>query len=481
MIAARRKPSVGYCNGVARRRWRLSQIAPPVVASVLLLTAAVASWFAVADPGPGLSSPQLILVLVVDTLRADHTGVGGYLRPTTPSLDQWAQRGVVFERAWAPSSWTLPSMASIWTGLLPARHGAGARGEDPATFSAISRGVAVLGEEMGRGGWTSVGFVTNRFLHRDYGFARGFSGWDHGESRAWRERRAATIVDRVLDWLDHWDGRKTLLAVHLFDPHMPYDAPPPFRGRFAAGAGASAARLQWENARQVRETLPGLDENSRQQLTAAYDEEIAYVDAQIGRLFDALQARGLFEGSLVILTSDHGEELFDHGGFEHGHAQWEGVLRVPLVVWSRGSAPGRRQDPTSLTDLLPTLLEAAALPVPRGLDGRSLWPIMRGSGRVPGRWLAAQGNLYGDRDQQTVIRWPWKRIVSPGSGRAELFDLESDPGETRDLETVRTVEARQLEAARSDLGLASGRQVNGAAPPINAETAAELRALGYLH
>lgn len=462
------------------RRTRTNQLAKALLTLVPVILAALGSWFAVARNQRDGSTPRLILLVVVDTLRADRTGFGGHWRPTTPALDLWARRGVVFERAWAPSSWTLPSMASIWTGLLPARHGAGARVGDPAVFSAIGRNVAVLGEEMDRGGWRTVGFVTNRFLHPDYGFARGFADWDHAGSRAWRERRAATIVDRVLDWLARWEGRKTLLAVHLFDPHMPYDAPPPFRGRFAVTAGSSAARPEWENARQVREALPGLGEEDRLGLSAAYDEEVAYVDAQVGRLFDGMQARGLFDDSLIVLTSDHGEELFEHGGFEHGHAQWESVLRVPLVVWSRGSAPGRRLDPVSLTDLLPTLLEAAGLPVPGDLDGRSLWPVLRGAGRASGRRLAAQGNLYGERGQETVILWPWKRIVSPGSGRAELFDLQSDPGESRDLERLRMEEARRLEAARRDLGLASRGRVEGAVPPVDAEAAAELRALGYL-
>lgn len=422
-----------------------------------------------------------MLLLVVDTLRADHLGLYGYPRATSPALDEWANRGVVFERAWATSSWTLPSFASIWTGLSPVRHGAGRRAGESTDFSGISPGSPTMGEELGRGGWASVGVATNRFLHEDYGFARGFTEWDHAPGLAWRDRRAAVVVDRALRWLEGWDGSPTLLMLHFFDPHMPYDPPASTRGRFSSGiVPIDEPKPELLSAREIRQRLESLGEVAERALTAAYDEEIAYVDQELNRLFLGLEARRLFSRSLIVLTSDHGEELFEHGSFEHGHSHHEEVLRVPLVVWSPWAKPGRRKATVSLVDLYPTLVEAAGRPRSGGLDGVTLRPILEGRFDERPRAIFAHGNLYGDRAQETVIFWPWKRIVSPGTGATELFHLGDDPREQENLENVRTRESAALEKWRERLassGLNEGATIDR---EMDAETREELRSLGYL-
>jgi len=333
---------------------------------------------------------------------------------------------------------------------------------------------------MRRGGWQAAGFVTNRFFLPDFGFSRGFATWDFARSRDWRSRRAALIVDRALAWLDTWDGCRALLVIHLFDPHMPFEAPSPFLGSFGSRSADASRRQARADVDQVRRSIPTLDEEARQELIAAYDEEIAYVDAELGRLFESLRTRGLLDKSLIVLTSDHGEELFEHGGFAHGHAHWESVLRVPLLVWAQGLQPGRRAASVSLVDVFPTLLEAAGLPPLRGLDGRSLWPLLRGEGAGAARWVAAQGNLFGDRGEETVVRWPWKRTLSPESGQARTFDLQSDPHESVDLEDLTVEQARHLERLRRAVGFDAGPHIVGSTPKPDSESEAELRALGYL-
>ena len=307
-----------------------------------------------------------VILVVVDTLRADHLGLYGYDRPTSPNLDAWAKDGRVFDHAYAPSPWTLPSFASIYTGRWPLIHQggrAGVRAPDgsPTSLAPVER-VPMVAEHLQAAGVLTMATVTNGFLDPAYGMARGFDVYDvDTDYSLGGYRPAADMVRRALELVDDADGQPFFLVVHLMDPHQNYDAPPPFRGTWT-GDIASDLTLPIRNY-NGRSRLEDLLPEDREFVIAAYDEEIAYVDAQLGVLRNGLADRGVLETSLVIFTADHGEELFEHGGYEHGHALWQELLHVPLVVWGPGIEPGREPTPVSLVDIAPTVL-----------DGMASWP-----------------------------------------------------------------------------------------------------------
>jgi arylsulfatase A-like enzyme len=426
--------------------------------------------------GPGCRRPRAdsALLVVVDTLRADHLGAYGSEREASPAFDAWAAEGRLFERAWATSPWTLPSVASILTGLEPARHAAGRPMPDAGkrTFTALGDGAGTLAEWLTAEGWRTAAIINNPFLHEKFGVARGFESWDYQAASRTRGRRADEAVDAALEWLDGVGDRPWLLVLHLFDPHLAYDAPEPFLGRFTDGAPPAARRrpLSWLRHRVKKEgggPLLGA-------LGGAYDEEILFVDSQLSRLRRGLAERGLADRTLVVLTADHGEELGEHGGFEHGHSVHEEVLRVPLVLVGPGIEPGRSAAPVSLVDIVPTVLAALGVEAPGGLPGTSLL------GEPPAsRTLVAERVLYG-RENKAAVRWPWKAIFTPGADdEVALFDLEADPGERQDLARVRPEVAARLKELLQALERA-GAQADGGAAALDPETERELRSLGYI-
>ncbi len=450
-----------------------------------------------ADPGGDPGERRAVVLIVVDVLRADHLGTYGYrARPTSPSIDRWAEQGLVFERAWATSSWTLPSFGSILTGYLPSAHSAGIEvGEDAEAdfeivaarnFVTLPEVVPTMAGILASEGFATGAIVANPFLDPRFGLGRGFAYYDHADTDNSELRSATEVVDLALEWVDANSSRPFFLMVHLFDPHLDYDAPVPFRGRFAV-AGNDGLELPVQGLWPIRNRIAEMGATERDFISAAYDEEIAYIDSEIGRFMDGLLHRGVLDRSLVALTADHGEELFEHDGFEHGHSMYDGVLRVPLILWGTQVVPGRESVPVSLIDLAPTILEAAgvaasadeaAVAAVGGLPGRSLldtarpvWPEQR--------VVIAEGLLYGP-ETKAIVRWPYKAILEVDNGRAMLFDLEADPREQSDLAAQRPKVLSALLGELSDR-LAEARAL-GVAPDADLDEALlqRLRALGYI-
>jgi arylsulfatase A-like enzyme len=416
--------------------------------------------------------PLPVVLVVVDTLRADRVDPAA-VGPLSPELARRLAAGRRYRRAFAPSPWTLPSFASLYTGRFPSRHGAGSvvMREGRRDFTRLDDGVPTLAERLSARGYATGAIVGNAALAPEFGMARGFQGYDYAPATNAFTRRADAVVDRAIAWIDARGEAPFFLVVHLFDPHMNYDAPPPFRGRFTARL-RSGRSLPVDGARELRRRPDSVSEPDRRFIAAAYDEEVAFATTQVARLLGALGERGLLERGLVILTSDHGEELFEHGGFEHGHALWQEVLALPLVVWGAGVAAGEETAPVSLVDLAPTIVAAtAAEPLPEP-DGTSLWGnLTRGAG-LPERALVAEGSLYGP-ERKALIRWPLKLVWNLESGERALFELSADPAErdplTQDARAealAQELEARAVSAAGAPAKLAPG-------------TLEALRELGY--
>jgi arylsulfatase A-like enzyme len=421
-----------------------------------------------------------VILIVVDTLRPDHLGSYGYSRATSPGLDTWAQSGVVFDNAYSSSSWTLPAFGTMYTGQYPARHGAGAyvgngEAEEAGSargrqrFAGLDTAFPTVAESFTAAGYRTGAVLSNPFLHATFGVARGFDDYDFAPNR-----RAATTVDRAMSWIAARGEEPFFLMIHFMDTHLPYDPVSEYRGRFTAADG-SAVRYPVAKVHEIRRQMGEFGTADRDFIVAAYDEEVAYLDSQLDRLFDELEAAGLWERASVVLTSDHGEEFFEHGGFEHGHAMYDEVVRVPLIIWS--GASGRAAEPASLIDLAPTLLDLGGLGVGPDLAGKSLVPFLRaGGGRErPERGLVTEGVL-GSGDLRSVILWP-NKVIFIGDEPAFLFDLEADP-EERDnlLGTVPGLDALVSAAARL-LESPTGALEEAVLDP---EVLEQLRDIGYI-
>jgi len=336
--------------------------------------------------------------------------------------------------------------------------------------------VPTLPETLAAKGYATAAVIDNPFLHPLFGIARGFQSYDYVPGGNESIRRADVVVDKALSWVEAHRAQPFFLMVHFIDPHMNYDAPPPFRGRFTGGI-ASRVSLPVRDARLIRQLAPTLPAADRAFITAAYDEEIAFVDDQVGRLLEGLGKLGVPQHGLIVITADHGEELFDHDGFEHGHSVYDELLHVPLLIEGKGVRPGRRQAAVSLVDVAPTVLAAAGLPVPEGIAGVSLWPALTTGATVPQRDLFAERLLYG-KEQKAVIHWPYKLILGPDDGEQRLFNLLEDAGEHNDRAIAEPAEARSL-AQEAERVFAAA---NVAPPPtaaIDSATREKLRALGY--
>jgi arylsulfatase A-like enzyme len=424
--------------------------------------------------------PRGVVLIVVDTLRADHLGCYGYERPTSPELDAIAAQGVLFENAFATSPWTLPSVASILTGQLPSRHAAGTQeGErGKGRYVRLDDSVPTLAGLLSEAGVTTAAFVNNPYLGTRYGLGRGFELYDHRTTSNRELRRADEMVDLALAWLDEQAQGSFFVLVHLFDPHMDYDPPPATRGRYTHEHGAAGA-LPIEQPKAIQDRAASMPEAERELIRAAYDEEVAFVDRELGRLFAALRERGLDQSVLVLATADHGEELFDHGGFEHGHSVHGELIHVPLIAWGAGVAPRRASAAVSIVDLAPTILEALGVEVAAEMFGRSLWPHIRGGEAPRPRPLVVEETLRGPM-RRALIRWPLKLEQEVESGALRLFDLERDPLARSDLARERSAEAQRLAALLEALVAAAGQAAEIEEAELDDETLESLRALGYV-
>lgn len=391
-----------------------------------------------------------VLLVTLDTTRADHLGVYGAAQAETPALDALARRGVLFRQAYSHVPLTFPSHSSIMTGLLPTRHGMRDNGA-----TVLSEALPVLAERFRDAGYHTGAFVSAFVLDRRFGLARGFEryeddvpGADAAQAGDPSERavRAEDTVTRALTWLADADGRPRFLWVHLFDPHAPYEPPEPFKSRHAG---------------------------------QPYDGEIAYMDAQVGRLLDAANASG--HPWLTVVAGDHGEGLGDHQEITHGYFIYGNTQHVPLLMSLPGRVPaGRSVDGiVRLVDVAPTTLALADLPpLPAG-DGRSLVPFM--AGRETGSAGPAYAESYhprlwwGAQELRALRTDQWLFVESP---RPELYDLGADPNERTDLSASRRQVIAEL---RGQLKVFEAATAADAAPVRLDPTAeARLRSLGYV-
>lgn len=307
-------------------------------------------------PSSNDPSPANIILIVVDTLRADHLGCYGYFRDTAPNIDAFSEQAIFFEQAYAPMATTLPSHTSLFTGRYPLEHGIQANLGDNGHPFRSHPGLRSIVEIMQTNGYATAAFVSAAPLKRVCGLDAGFD--TYVEPRTAQED-AGPMTDAALAWLDQRDDRPFFLFVHYFDPHVPYDPPPPYRSMFADDPQLRAFLTE----RQIPDVVqPGLCRGRVPTITHVatnlYDGEIRYCDEHVGRLLDSLRQRGLWENSAIIVTSDHGEGLNQHVWPQHGRT-WNEQVHVPLMIRfpsPGGDLPKRFTRLVSLIDVFPTVL-----------------------------------------------------------------------------------------------------------------------------
>lgn len=397
-----------------------------------------------------------VLLVTIDTCRADRLGSYGFTLARTPNLDRLAREGVRCENAAAVAPITLPSHTSILTGLLPPAHGV----RDNGTYG-LGAGAVTLAERLKSAGWTTRAFVSALVLNRRYGLDQGFDSYDDdlwAEDAAKlfmiRDRPARKTADRLLTWLQGWDedGRKEpfFAWVHFFDPHQPY-APEP----------------------QDRPISPTL-----------YDAEITGVDRAVGRILDRLRADSLLDDTIVVVTADHGESLGEHGEKTHAVFVYDATIRVPLFFRYPRLLPQGvvYEGAVSGVDLVPTLLAALGLPGGETTEGLNLLPALRGKESPPVRSQYCESLLsevgFGMAPLHAIRSGGLKYIRAP---RAELYDLKADPKELVNLFDKDRRRAALLDDALVEaLDASARRAVTADRSPMSKETMEALRSLGYL-
>lgn len=392
----------------------------------------------------GSAAPRNVVLISLDTTRADHIGAYGG-RAATPRIDALAADGRLFARAYTTNPLTLPAHSTMLTGTIPPVHGVHRNG------SRLGDTSVTLAERLRARGMATAGFIGSVVLEGTFGISQGFDIWGDqfrhpvtaGQS-PYVERRASEVSDAAVAWLES-NGRERpfFLFVHYFDPHQPYRPPEPFASRYADDL---------------------------------YSGEIAYTDTEIGRVLDALARLGLRDSTLVVVTADHGQMLGEHGEETHGFFAYEAAMRVPLVMQGPGVDRGRVEPPVGLVDVAPTILGLLGEPSPAGLDGVDV-------GRPPpaGRRLYLESyepTALGCEAIRGLVDGDWKLLVSVQS---ELFDVVRDPAEADNLAGRDPDRLAQMAGAlatildtRRPLAVAAGSDA------VDDRTAARLRALGYI-
>jgi arylsulfatase A-like enzyme len=512
--------STRLCRAIERRLPR-AWVSAMLVAGLVLTWTALAAGFqrplpqAQSRPGPASDRPNVVLI-TLDTVRADHLSLYGYSRDTTPNLRRLAATSAtVYTRAIASSNCTLPSHASIFTGQSPRRHGAHASPKQPGGFRISERSIT-LPELLAQDGYRTAGIVANYGnLSPAFGFDRGFSSYEcaqyvdfltlTGRTYLLREllrdltaaviapeRREAlyasakTINSRAARVLESTSRARQpfFLFLNYMDAHTPYVPPAPFDSRFA---GRDAA-FRWSGYRDlvdevsVRHVRP-LGDRERRHLISQYDGAIAYLDDQLGGLFTTLKALGLFENSLIIVTSDHGEAFGESSIVAHGVSVYQHQVHVPLIIKYPHSSHGAVVDGlVSDVDLLPTILDVIGAPVPQNVEGRSLRHVEL----LASRWITSEsyyprgaGFTSSDARATEIALYSgfFKQILGAGGG-TELYDLSKDPSETMNIYGWRAMPKEWQ--ARLATYMEEARTQSRSNPVTDPEVLERLNALGYI-
>ena len=359
---------------------------------------------------PARAEKPNVLIFLIDALRLDHVGCYGYDRETTPHIDAFAEDALRFTQLMPQASWTRPSVASLLTSTYPPVHGA------TMARSEVNAGLPFLSARIRQAGYSTEGFVANPSVLPMWGFGRAYDRYFDIGCDDWLHSDDADVVDRVLQSLDEVKGKPWYFYVHAMGPHDPYDPPAPYDRTFA--------RADYSDDEELA---------ARQRALDLYDGEIRYTDVQFGRVIDTLKRLGLYDNTVVVVVSDHGEEFWEHGGDKHGETLYEEQLRIPLLVKLSGNAHAGEvlDELVEMVDIAPTVLDVLGLPPEPRFQGRSLANYIA-SGQLVARPGYANLELHG-KNLVAVKTLRDKMIEDRAERRTDWYDLGADPGERHSL------------------------------------------------
>jgi len=460
---------------------------PLAIAAVILIAVVVA-------PEPPGGPPNVVLI-VMDTARQDRLSCYGYPRETSPRLSELAESAAVYSNAYSTSSWTAPGHASLFTGLFPVAHGATQEDWD------LDPDLTTIAEVLSDHGYRTIGIVENPMLTRDLGYAQGFSKYHEVWLPRTRPQPGSEALDRFVNTLDAASDGPIFVFVNLIEPHSPYNSSRQFRDRYLSDPAIPLEANEWREYYVGRRTFS--DEEIRH-LNELYDAELLFTDHVVGEMADALRERGLWERTLFVVTSDHGENIGDHDHMDHVFSLYETTTRVPLVIHHPPLfAPGSVVEaPVQLTDLFATILAVArvdAAPYPS--HGRSLLSETgAGEREVLCEYYYPRQAIKGYRrldDRTSPLLAPYRRqirsltaggmkLVWGSDGANELYDLSADPDERVNLiDSAEHAETRlELTGRLGEVVEAYRRErADTTAVPdeeLDDATREALRSLGYL-
>jgi len=458
---------------------------------LIIITLVVGGHYLLEKASQNLPDKNVILI-VIDTVRADRLGCYGSTAGMTPEIDRFSKNAVRFEQAFSHAPWTLPSIASLFTSQYPTQHGAGGH---LGSFTILRDDAVTIAELFKRAG-SVTGAITNvLFLTEKFGMTQGFKTVDATvpESNI-LARRAGATTEAALRWLDRHSSKPFFLFVHYFDPHLRYDPPQPFRRRFADARDADSDDYIFGTVNDMinlRRGLVMLDYRKVARLEKLHNGEVAYTDAEVGRLLAGVSERNLEANTVIIITSDHGEEFYDHKGFEHGHTLYDELLHIPLII----RAPGVEfmQANTDMTqaqglsvrttvrqiDIAPTLCELVGIQPAPAFVGKSLVPFLMDR-KGENRPVLSQGNMWGPSGS-SWRKEGFKLIQRSSMESLQLFDINSD---AREQNNIADKIPQKCDVMMADLDLIlqaiSRRRTPNQAPELSQREIERLRSLGYI-
>ena len=422
------------------------------------------------------------MLVTIDALRADHLGVYGYPRPTSPHIDAFARESIVVEEAIAQAPYTKASIASLMTGLYPTAHKTfttaanivdtmdgtvdGVRG----ATDVLPESVTTLAEALKARGYETIALTTNPFLIRDFGFAQGFDRFEFISADGF-----AAAADVLAHTLHVIEGQEEPLFVwvHLMEPHSPYSPAVPFERELPLLSPPRPIPPPFAIPDYL---APGGSRDARYYETL-YDREIRNVDAAFGSFVDALREKPAWPGTVLVLTSDHGEEFFEHGGLEHNRTLYDELVRVPLIMRVPGLGSRRVSSQAQLIDLMPTIVAMAGGGAVPGIHGHDLRPVLHGEVSLEEpAYTEIVGHQYAVRTRE------WKFVAGPGQER-ELYALTRDPAEHHNLAPIHPRQVAAMEHVLERMvasAIKAGERFTGARAPVDPATRRRLEALGYL-
>jgi arylsulfatase A-like enzyme len=437
-----------------------------------------------------------VILVSIDTLRADHLGTYGYTRETSPALDSLAQDSAVFLNTFATSAWTLPSHASMLTSLFGFNH------QIYYNDERIGPSLATLADVLRQDRFFCAAFTGGVYVGSRYGFSKGFDSFSERQGDFSVHDAAERAFQAVSEWIGQNQDKYFFLFVHTYQPHSPYDCPAPYNSVFL-GHDSNLQKVNILDYLGGREgTFKPLSEEERQDFIGLYDGEIRYTDEWLIKpLLSRLKQLALYDRTMVIVTSDHGEEFFDHGGWEHGHTLYHELLRVPLIMkFPNSKFRGKRIETiVSQVDVMPTILEEMGIDdKDLGLDGRSLHPLLKGESREDRVFFADRRSHVTDTNTSqrvTLNDGRMKLILNkvfspqeltfylyppPVTPPVELYDLREDPAEKKNIADKNADLVRRLTAQMDGL-FKNARPRQPAKTQMTKELEDQLRALGYIH